>query len=151
MFFFCFFILYFFTHYKNRVIYIDDWRFMFMTTFYMEGYLMIMSVCLVEGEVIDFSLSDKAKEVSDFNKSLTMAGFPFWKKCQVESKVVENKMEAAKFCYSYPLSDSRNFSTISESILGIEEKKHPQIRYCPDCGHICKFADNFCSICGLLL
>lgn len=111
----------------------------------------IMSLCLVEGEVIDFSLSNKKKEVGDFNKSLTMAGFPFWKKCQVESKVVKNKREAAKFCDSYPLSDNRVFPSISESVLGIEERKHPQIRYCPDCGHICKFADNFCSICGLHL
>lgn len=111
--------------------------------FFMEDKYMYLNICKVDNKVIDFKISESKKENSDFNKSLVTAGFSFWKDCNIDIWHVNNMQDAKKILLSYPLNKKRVFESIEESM---EETKI--ICYCPDCGHITKSADNYCSICG---
>lgn len=104
---------------------------------------MYLNICKVDNSIVDFKISTNRKENSDFNKSLVAAGFPFWKECGIDIWHVDNVENARKILELYPLNKRRVFESIEESM---EETK--SISYCPDCGHITKYTDNYCSICG---
>lgn len=104
---------------------------------------MILSICKINGKVIDYKLSNFKKDESDFNKSLVRSGYPFWQPCQVDCFLVSSDEEAKSILSKYPLNENRVFNSVEQSMTATKT-----ICYCSDCGHAVISADKYCSICG---
>lgn len=77
---------------------------------------MICNNLLINGELVDYKLSNTVKDISDFNKSLTAAGYPFWHIQGVEiiSYLCYTQEDVMKCLSAFRLSARRCFISITD-------------------------------------
>lgn len=107
--------------------------------------MMICNNLLINGELVDYKLSDSVKDISDFNKSLIAAGYPFWQIQGVEiiSYMCYTQEDVMRCLSMFRLSPRRCFISPED-----EFSTSKTTTCCKNCGCVLKHSYNFCPLCG---
>lgn len=109
----------------------------------------MLSMLFVYGKLVDFKIDKCEKCVSDFNKSLVWAGFPFWEpNAFVVTASINDVEQGARIMAGYPRSEKSICPTPYQMIREIRDRKK-QVNFCRKCGsRVFSYDSSYCSMCG---